>query len=95
MGDMRCMALINKALVSLLPKVAGAMDIKDFRPISLVNGPIKIFDKILTTRHAVALSKLLGHHKSAFVKGPSLHDKTFACYEEPNDRVKTRHHLSI
>jgi hypothetical protein len=45
-GDMRGMAAINKALVTLLPKKAGAVDVRDFRPVSLVCGPIKIFDKI-------------------------------------------------
>ena len=40
--DMRGMSAINKALVTLLPKKKGAMDIKEYRPVSLIGGSIKI-----------------------------------------------------
>ena len=72
--DMRGMATTNKALVTLLPKKADAMDIREYRPVSLISGPIKIFDKVLATRLAEDLPKLIGQHQSAFVKGRSLHD---------------------
>ena len=68
------MAAINKALVTLLPKKADAMDIKEYRPVSLISGPIKIFDKVLAIRLAEDLPKLIGQHQSAFIKGRSLHD---------------------
>lgn len=72
--DMRGMAATNKALVSLLPKKAGAVDIKDYRPVSLISGPINFFDKILAARLAEEVPKLIGIHQSAFVRGRSLHD---------------------
>lgn len=59
-GDMRGLAVINKALVSLLPKREGALDIKDFRPVSLVHSAIKIFDKALALRLAEDLPRLVG-----------------------------------
>lgn len=68
-GDMRGLpAGINKLTVSLLPKKDGAVDIKDFMPISLVHGAIKIFDKILSSRLADELPSLVGKHQSA-IKG--------------------------
>lgn len=73
-GDMRGLPAINKAIVSLLPKMEGALDIKDFRPVSLVHGAIKIFVKVLTNRLAMELPGLIGKHQSAFVKGRSIHD---------------------
>lgn len=73
-GDMRGLPAINKAMVSLLPKVDGAIDIKDFRPVSLVHGAIKIFDKVLFDRLAEELPGLVGLHQRAFVRGRSLHD---------------------
>ena len=73
-GDMRGLAAINKALVSLLPKKEGALEVRDFRPISLVHGAIKIFEKVLACRLVEELPKLVGNHQSAFVKGRSLHD---------------------
>lgn len=42
-GDMRGLPAINKDLISLLPKVDGAVDIRDFRPVSLVHGAINFF----------------------------------------------------
>lgn len=73
-GDMRGLPAIDKAIVSLLPKKDGAIELRDFLPVSLVHGAIKIFDKILTTRLVDELPKLVGIHQSAFVKGRSLHD---------------------
>lgn len=52
-GDMRGLVAINKVTVPLLPKVTGARDIKDFRPVSLIHGAIKIFDKTLADRLAM------------------------------------------
>ena len=61
-GDVRGMATINKSLVG------------DFRPINLVHGAVKIFEKVLASRLVVELLNLVGNHQSAFVKGRSLHD---------------------
>lgn len=73
-GDMRGLPTINKAIVALLPKKDGAINIKDFRPVSLVHGAIKIFEKVLAMRLVDDLPKLVGKHQSAFVKGRSIHD---------------------
>lgn len=66
-GDMRGLSAINKAIITLLPKMDGAVDIKDFRPVSLVHGAVKIFEKVLSNRHTPDLPKLVGNHQSAFV----------------------------
>lgn len=73
-GDTRGLGVINKALITLLPKKEGAEELKDFRPVSLVHGAIKIFDKALANRLAPELAGLLGLHQSAFVRGRTLHD---------------------
>ena len=73
-GDMRGLHTINKAIVTLLPKKSGAVDIRDFRPVSLVHGVIKIFNKALDNRLTPELPSLVGKHQSAFVKGRSIHD---------------------
>ncbi|XP_055959750.1 uncharacterized protein LOC130014830 [Mercurialis annua] len=41
---------INTAFLVLIPKFQGASDIKDFRPISLINGVFKLLSKVLTNR---------------------------------------------
>lgn len=37
---------LNATFVSLIPKKAGAVDIKDFQPISLIGGIYKIISKV-------------------------------------------------
>ena len=39
-GDKRSLQAVNKKIVTLLPKLNGAIDIKDYRPVSLVHGSI-------------------------------------------------------
>ncbi|XP_073353853.1 uncharacterized protein [Aegilops tauschii subsp. strangulata] len=73
-GDMRGLHAINKALVTLIPKIDGAEEIMDFPPVSLVQGAIKIFDKVLSVRLTEDLPRLAGVHQSAFVRGRSMHD---------------------
>src|SRR4051812_37995925 len=41
---------INFSIVTLLPKIPGARQIKDFRPISLSNCSINFFTKAMTNR---------------------------------------------
>jgi hypothetical protein len=68
------MRRLNNALIVLLPKKEGAMDVKDFRPISLRHSFRKLFSKLLATRLAPRLSELIAANQSAFVKGRSIHD---------------------
>jgi hypothetical protein len=42
--------IFNATFVSLVPKKAIVVDIKDFRPISLVGGVYKIISKVLANR---------------------------------------------
>jgi len=42
--------IFNSTFVSLVPKKASVVDIKDFRPISLVGGVYKIISKVLANR---------------------------------------------
>lgn len=70
---MRGLPAINKVLVSLLPKNDGASESRDFHHVSLIHGVVKIFDKILATRLAEDLPRLVRIHRSAFVRGRSIH----------------------
>ena len=73
-GDMRGLPAINKAIVTLLPKIDGAVDLKNFRLVSLMHGAIKIFDGAMAVRLASDLPTLVGIHQSAFIRGRSIHD---------------------
>jgi hypothetical protein len=41
---------LNAAMITLIPKVEEANDMKQFRPINLINSSFKIFSKVLTSR---------------------------------------------
>jgi hypothetical protein len=49
---------LNATFVALIPKKAGAMEIKDFRPISLVSGVHKIISNVLTSQLKSLMGKL-------------------------------------
>jgi hypothetical protein len=58
---------LNATFVALIPKKAGAMEIKDFRLISLVSGVYKIISKVLISRLKSMMGKLMSQMQSAFV----------------------------
>lgn len=51
---------INTTWVTLIPKVDGAVDLKDFRPISMVGCIYKIIAKILALRIRKVMPSLVG-----------------------------------
>jgi hypothetical protein len=52
---------LNATFISLIPKKAGAVEIKDFRPISLVGGVYKIISQVLANRLKTMLVKLVSY----------------------------------
>jgi hypothetical protein len=58
---------LNFALVTLIPKVWEVIDMKQFRPISLLNCSFKIFLKLLTLSSIV--QRIVSPTQSTFVKG--------------------------
>ena len=72
--DFRGLTSINQAFITLLPKTAAAMEIREFRPISLIHSFPKLVAKVLAIRLAEEMPDLVGAHQSAFIKGRWLHD---------------------
>lgn len=66
--------LLNNAFLTLLRKKPDAVDVKDFRPISLIHGFGKLFAKLLARRLAPHLPDLVQPNQSAFIKGRLIHD---------------------
>jgi mannosylglycoprotein endo-beta-mannosidase len=73
-GDCRSLHVANWALISLLSKHIYAVEVKDFRPISLIHSVAKLLAKVLSSRLALRMAQLIGPHQSAFIKGRCLHD---------------------
>jgi hypothetical protein len=76
-GDINKLHLLNSAYITLLPKTAAAIEVKDYRLISLIHSFEKIITKIMANKLATKLPTLVSSCQSAFVKGRSIHDNFF------------------
>jgi hypothetical protein len=73
-ADSRNFQALNSAYITLLPKKEGAVDLADFRPISLLHSIAKIFSKALSLRLGPKLDDLIAANQSAFIKGRTIQD---------------------
>ncbi len=58
----------------LIPKKEGAKAVRDFRPISLINGVQKIMSKVLANRLNDLIKDVISSSQAAFIKGRSILD---------------------
>ena len=65
---------INSPFISLIPKVFGASELKDFRPISPVSGIYKIISKVLANRLRLVMNNIISTPHNAFVKSRQILD---------------------
>ena len=71
----RCnMSQINRAYIVLIPKVQGAEQIGDFRPISLSNSIYLIIAKVLANRLWGILASSISTFQFAFMPGRQMSD---------------------
>ena len=57
---------LNATFLLLIPKKLNAEEVKDFRPISLVDGVYKIIAKVLANRLRVVLSDIIWDSKCVY-----------------------------
>jgi hypothetical protein len=72
--DMRHLHNTNNALMVLLPKIAEAKAIKDYRPIALIHSIDKLIAKALANRLAPRLQELVHVSQNAFIEGRFIHN---------------------
>ena len=65
---------LNASFISLIPKIPGTVELKDFHPISLVGGIYKIIAKVLANRLKTVLNKVISKSQSVFIKGRQILD---------------------
>ena len=72
---------LNYGVITLVPKVKEANNVKQFRPICLLNVSFKIFTKLLMGRLTMVADKLIGQAQTAFIKGRYIHDGAVLLHE--------------
>ena len=73
---------LNASFLALIPKKNNAIDVKDFRPISLVGSVYKLLSKVMANRLRVVLNCLISESQNTFVSGRQILDSV--------DRKSTR-----
>ena len=62
---------LNYGMVTLLPKVDNVVNMKNFRPICLLNVCYKIITKVLNNRLASCITKVISDSQYGFIKDHS------------------------
>ena len=72
---------LNASFLSLIPKKNNAINVKDFRPISLVGSVYKLLSKVLANRLRVVLDSLISKSQNSFVGGKQILDSVLIANE--------------
>ena len=75
------LARLNYGVITLIPKIKGAVNIKQFRPICLLNVIYKIITKVLTLRLTPVAAKVIGESQTAFIPGRHILDGVLILHE--------------
>jgi hypothetical protein len=72
---------LNFAMLTLIPKVSEARNMRNFRPISLANCSFKIFSKVMAIILGKIADRLIMKNQSAFIKGRYILESVETAHE--------------
>jgi hypothetical protein len=75
----------NYGIITLLPKIKEANNIKQYRPICLLNVIYKIFTKALMLRLDKVMGRIINRRQSGFLKDQNIMDGILALHEILHD----------
>jgi hypothetical protein len=81
---------LNFALLTLVPKVDGASEMKNYRPISLINCSFKMFNKLLTLRLERVCQRIIAKEQTAFIRGRYILESVVVAHEVVHSIHKTK-----
>ena len=72
---------INQGLIKLLPKDGDKLQVKNWRPITLLNISYKVIAKLLANRIAKVLDSIISVTKTGFIKGRFILENLVTSWE--------------
>ena len=81
---------MNASFLTLIPKKCNAVNIKDFRLISLVGSVYKLLSKVLANRLRVVLDNLISEAQNSFVGRRQILDSMLIANECLDSRLKSK-----
>jgi hypothetical protein len=81
---------LNATFISLIPKKVNALNVRDFRPISLIGSVYKILAKVLANRLALVLDGIISEALNSLVRGRKILDSMLIANECLDSRLRSR-----
>ena len=82
---------INYSYITLIPKKESNYTVKDYHPICLLHGVVKIISKVLLMRLAGKLDSLIAPTQFAFIRGRTFAESFTTTKEVISQAHKANH----
>lgn len=82
---------LNFRVITLVPKIKEANNVKQYSPICLLNVDFKCFTKVLTNRLVPIAQMVIGKTQKGFVKGRNILEGMIVLHEVIHELHSTNH----